>query len=477
MRADCAVCRSEGLAARARVSLSVGARQVIATLYQVDGDWLHHDEAGLSEAAWTLLDVSEGAAVTVRHAPVVSSLADVRRRLYGGRLDQKACDAIIGDVVARNYADIHLASFIAACSALPLDLQEITHLTRAMVGAGERLSWQAPIVADKHCVGGLPGNRTTPIVVAIAASCGLVMPKTSSRAITSPSGTADTMETLTCVDLDLAQMRSVVEREGACIAWGGAMRLSPADDALIRIERALDVDTEGQLIASVLSKKVAAGATHVVLDVPVGPTAKVRTQDAAVSLVAHMEKVAAVFGLKAHFVFSDGSQPVGRGVGPALEANEVLAVLNNRPDAARDLRARSVAIAAALLELTGVAKPGDGEKLAEDKLSGGQAWTKFVAICEAQGGLREPPLAPLRRDWLSPRSGLVTHINNRKIARLAKLAGAPDDKAAGVELHARLGEQVIAGRPLLTVHADNPGELDYALAYAEANSDMFEIES
>jgi len=477
MRADCAVCKSEGLAGRARVSLQAGARQVIATLYQVDADWLHHDEAGLSEAAWSLLGVDEGTAITVRHAPVVASLADVRRRMYGGRLDQKACDAIIADVVARNYADIHLASFIAACSAFPLDLDEITHLTRAMVGAGERLAWQAPIVADKHCVGGLPGNRTTPVVVAIAASCGLTMPKTSSRAITSPSGTADTMETLTRVDLDLAEMRSVVEREGACIAWGGAMRLSPADDTLIRIERALDIDTEGQLIASVLSKKVAAGATHVVLDLPVGPTAKVRTHDAAASLSAHMEKVAAAFGLKTRFVLSDGAQPVGRGVGPALEAREVLAVLNNLPDAPKDLRARSLAIAAGLLELTGVAKPGDGERLAKEKLSGGEAWTKFVAICEAQGGLREPPVAPLRQDWVSPRSGLVTYINNRKIARLAKLAGAPDDKAAGVELHTRLGEQVIAGRPLVTVHADNPGELAYALAYADANNDMFEIES
>jgi thymidine phosphorylase len=155
----------------------------------------------------------------------------------------------------------------------------------------------------------------------------------------------------------------------------------------------------------------------------------------------------------------------------------VLAVLNNRANAANDLRAHSLAIAAALLELTGVARTGDGEKLAEEKLSTGQAWTKFVAICEAQGGLREPPLAPLRKDWVSPRSGLVTHINNRKIARLAKLAGAPDDKAAGVELHARLGEQVIAGGALVTVHADNPGELAYALAYADANGDMFEIES
>lgn len=477
MHSKCHVAKSEGLASRARVLLRCDGREVIATLYEVDNDWLAPDEAGLSEAAWTRLHADDGDVLSVRHPPSIESLADVRRRIYGGRLDGAAFNAIIGDIVAGKYADIHLATFIAACSAFALDVDEIGHLTRAMVDAGERLTWPGAMVLDKHCVGGLPGNRTTPIVVAIAASSGLTMPKTSSRAITSPSGTADAMETMTRVDLDLATMRRVVEREGACMAWGGAMGLSPADDVLIRIERALDIDTEGQLIASVLSKKIAAGATHVVLEVPVGPTAKVRTAAAAQMLIAHMRAVAESFGLKTRFVVSDGAQPVGRGIGPALEARDVLAVLNNAPDAPDDLRQRALAIAAAVLELGGVASEGEGLKLAEQRLRDGRALAKFQGICEAQGGFRVPPEAPLKRAWAAPRSGVLTHINNRKLARLAKLAGAPDDKAAGVELHARLGDAVVAGRPIVTVHAEAPGELAYALAYANANSDMFEIEA
>jgi thymidine phosphorylase len=333
------------------------------------------------------------------------------------------------------------------------------------------------MVLDKHCVGGLPGNRTTPIVVAIAACHGLIMPKTSSRAITSPSGTADAMETITRVDLDIEAMRSVVEREGACMTWGGAMRLSPADEVLIRIERALDIDTEGQLIASVLSKKIAAGATHVVLEVPVGPTAKVRTESAAQTLIAHMRAVAESFGIKTRFVISDGSQPVGRGIGPALEARDVLAVLKNAQNAPADLRARAIAVAAAVLELGGVAADGEGAKLAAATIEDGRALAKFQRICAAQGLWRTPPEAPLKEGWPAPRSGVLTHINNRKLARLAKLAGAPDDKAAGVELHAKLGEAIAAGQPIVTVHAEAPGELAYALAYARANADMFEIEA
>ncbi len=217
-------------------------------------------------------------------------------------------------------------------------------------------------MVDKHSVGGLPGNRTTPIVVSIVTSCGLTMPKTSSRAITSPAGTADTMETLAPVALDLATMRRVVEQEGGCIAWGGAVRLSPADDILISVERALDLDSEGQLIASVLSKKIAAGSSHVVLDIPVGPTAKVRNAEDAHRIAQGLVEVAEAFGLKAKPVFTDGTQPVGRGIGPALEARDVLAVLDNAAHAPHDLRERAVLLAATLLELAGKAPEGTGHR-------------------------------------------------------------------------------------------------------------------
>ena len=476
MRSDCHVCRSEGLSPRSQVLISAGDRQVIATLYQISGDMLAPNEAGLSEAAWRRLAVRDGDALHVRHPPTLQSLADVRRRIYGNRLDQSAFTGIIRDVTAGRYTDVHLSALLTACSAYPMDLAEITSLTRAMTEAGDRLTWPAKTI-DKHSVGGLPGNRTTPIVVSIVAALGLVMPKTSSRAITSPAGTADTMETMAPVDLDLPTLRRVVETENGCIAWGGAIRLSPADDILIRVERVLDVDAEGQLIASVLSKKIAAGSSHVVLDLPVGPTAKVRNEEAARDLADRLHEVASAFGLTTRCIFTDGSQPVGRGIGPALEAFDVLAVLQNQSDAPHDLTRRACLIAGAALELAGHCEAGHGAAIAQAALEDGRAWAKFQRICEAQGGMRTPPRARLKRDWTAASSGRLEHINNRKLARLAKLAGAPDSKAAGVEMHVRLGQNIAAGQPLLTIHADAPGERDYAVEYALANADMFEIEA
>ena len=476
MHKDCHVCRSEGFSARTRVLLSHGERRVIATLFHVTNDLIELNEAALSESAWTRLGLRDGEEITVTHPPALDSLSHVRSRIYGQDLGAPSFHAIIEDVVNGQYSDIHLSSFLTACAARPLNHKEILALTSAMVDVGDRLSWPSGIVVDKHCVGGLPGNRTTPIIVAIAASLGLVMPKTSSRAITSPAGTADTMETMAPVELDTAAIRNVVERENGCVVWGGAVKLSPADDILIRVERALDLDTEGQLIASVLSKKIAAGSTHLVIDLPVGPTAKVRTPKAAEMLSRALASVGETFGLHSRMVLTDGMQPVGRGIGPALEARDVLAVLQCKPDAPRDLRQRAIALTSALLELAGSAPEGQGERIAAQALDTGRAWQKFQRICEAQGGMRVPPMSQQQRPVLAARSGRVGAIDNRRIARLAKLAGAPDSKAAGVDLHVTLGDEVASTQPLFTVHANSSGELAYALAYADANRDLVAIQ-
>jgi thymidine phosphorylase len=475
VRADSPVCRSEGFSAHSRVQLTNGAKSIIATLYQTSTDLVSDQEIGLSQAAWRLLGLADGCQIYISHPAPLESLKTVRGKVFGQRLDPAGTLAIITDIVAGRYSDIHLSSFVTACSALPLDLAETIALTRAMVETGSKMTWDRTPIPDKHCVGGLPGNRTTPIVVAICACLGLTIPKTSSRAITSPAGTADTMEVVTDVDLDLESMRRVVDQEGGCFVWGGGMHFSPADDALIRIERALDLDSEGALVASVLSKKIAAGATHIVIDIPVGPTAKVRSQAAAISLQSLLEKVAEEFGLKVLSLVTDGTQPVGRGIGPALEARDILDVLRNDPDAPADLADRACLIAGALLELVGKAGAGAGKAMALEVLRSGAAYTKFEAICRAQGGFREPALAEHSRPILAPAPGQVTCIDSRRLARVAKLAGAPGDKTAGLDLHVRLGDRVKGGQPLYTLYTETAGELAYAIDYVMANPDIIEL--
>lgn len=466
MRNDCHICRSEGFGTHARIRVNHHNRSIVATLHHIGTNLLSLGEASLSESAWQRLGVTEGDQVSFSHIEPVDSLGHVRAKLFGHALAEPALREIMTDIVAGSYSDIHLAAFVAACSGGRLNVGEITALTRAMVDVGDRLSWTTSPIVDKHCVGGLPGNRTTPIIVAIAGACGLTMPKTSSRAITSPAGTADTMETLAPVALSLAEMRAVVEKEGACIVWGGAVNLSPADDLLVRIERALDIDSKGQLVASVLSKKVAAGSTHLVLDLPVGQTAKLRTKEEADVVGSLLRKTASSLGLRTRLIVTDGSQPVGRGIGPALEAREVLAVLDGRKTGSSELRRRSISLAGALLELGRISDPGLGEVAAAAVLDDGRAKRKFERICEAQGGMRKPPFAKYKQAVTAERPGTIDGIDNRRLARIAKLAGAPDAKAAGLELHVRFGDRVELGQPVFTIHAETPGELSYASEYA-----------
>ena len=476
LAADSPVCQSEGWQAEARLLLSSNGRALVATLNVTTDGLLRPDEAGLSEIAWHRLRASDGDVVQLAHAPPLDSMSHVRARAYHEHLDQARIAAIIRDIAAGSYAAIELAAFVTAFAGKDIRLDEIVALTRAMIDVGERLDWGRAPVVDKHCVGGIPGNRTSMVVVPIVAACGLLIPKTSSRAITSPAGTADAMATVAPVDLDLPAMRRVVEREGACIVWGGSVQLSPADDIIISVEVPLDFDSVPQLVASVLSKKAAAGSTHVIIDVPVGPTAKVRSPAAASDIEAALAHVGREIGLEVLPLRTDGTAPVGNGIGPALEARDVLAVLRRDQEAPADLRERSLTLAGAVLEMGGRAARGAGRRLASETLASGAALRKLEAICAAQGGMREPAPAPLTHVVTATRRGTVAAFDLRRLARVAKLAGAPRAPAAGVDVHARRGDVLDRGDPLLTLHAHSAGQLDYARSYLAANPQVVTVE-
>jgi thymidine phosphorylase len=424
------------------------------------------DEIGLSEVAFRDLGLPEGTLVGATLSPAPRSVDLIRDKLRGGRLDRAAFDAILADVVRHRYSRIELAMFVLSCALRTLDEAEIIDFTRAMVGVGRRLDFGPGPIADKHCVGGVPGNRTTMIVVPILASLGVTMPKTSSRAITSPAGTADTMGVLANVALAPETLHRVVREAGACIAWGGALDLAPADDILITVERPMEMDTEPQMVASILAKKKTAGATHVLIDIPTGPSAKVRTLEAAERLAGLFRVVGAAVDLRVETVVTEVRGPIGRGVGPRLEALDVLAVLRREPEAPSDLREKALYLAARLLELVGRETQSGGYRAAQEALDSGAALRAFERIVAAQGPRPMPPAARHRATVVAGADGRIRAIDCWEVARLAKRAGAPANCAAGVRLLRTVGDVVSRGDPLLEVHAQSTGQLESALAYA-----------
>jgi thymidine phosphorylase len=427
---------------------------------------LAHDELGLSEVAFRDLGLPEGTPVVATHAPAPASVERVRQKLRGGRLLRGDFDAVLRDVCARRYSKPELAMFVLACSLRQLDREELVAFTEAMIACGSQLHFDAPVVVDKHSIGGVPGNRTTMIVVPILAALGLVMPKTSSRAITSPSGTADTMATLAEVALPPERIRDVVAKAGACIAWGGALDLAPADDVLITVERPMGIDTQSQMIASILSKKKTAGATHALIDIPVGRSAKVRTHRAGEELAELFRHVAGAIGLELDVVLTEARGPIGRGVGPRLEALDVLAVLQRAPDAPRELREKSLYLAARLLERVGAVPLAGGYRAAQGALDSGAALERFEAICTAQGRRPFPEPARFLGRVEAPADGCIRAFDCLALNQIAKLAGAPAQPAAGLRVLQGVGEVVVRGDALLEVHAESESQLEFALAHA-----------
>ncbi len=464
---DCAVYRAEGFQALSKVEVRANGKRILATLNVVDdASIVGQHQLGVSEDAFRQLEVPDGHPASVSQAEPPESIPALFRKINGERLGREDFHAIVRDIADLRYSKIELTAFVVASNRSELDREEVYFLTEAMVAAGRQLDWREPLVVDKHCIGGIPGNRTSMLVVPIVAAYGLVFPKTSSRAITSPAGTADSMEVLANVQLPFDRLTEIVRAHKGCLAWGGTAHLSPADDVLISVERPLSIDSPGQMVASILSKKIAAGASHLVLDIPIGPTAKVRSMPEAQRLRRLFEYVAQRLHLSLDVVITDGRQPVGRGVGPVLEARDVMLVLENDPQAPDDLRQKSLRLAGRIIECSPDVRGGDGFRIARDILDSGRALAQMQAIIEAQGSHgfdhHRPSLGVLTLDVLAPEAGLVAGIDNLQIALIARLAGAPKVQGAGVDLLCKLGDTVAAGDVLYRVYASYAADLEFA---------------
>lgn len=453
-----------------RVMLQRGAKTLLATLLITDDGLVGADEIGMSEPAFRRLAEPVGSLITVSPAAPPQSLDAVRGKIQGRTLMASEIDAIVDDLTHHRYSDMEIAAFLVGAASF-ITSDELLALVRAMAMAGTQLTWPGPMIVDKHCIGGIPGNRTSMIVVPIVAAHGLIIPKTSSRAITSPAGTADTMEVLARVDVSIEEMKEIVVACRGCLVWGGHVNLSPADDILISVERQLCLDTSEQMVASIMSKKLAAGSTHLLIDLPVGPTAKLAGAAEAMRLRKLFEFVGDHFGIAVEVITTDGRQPIGNGIGPVLEASDVMAVLTGGKEAPADLREKSLRIAAHLLEYDPQLRGGAGYLRARELLDSGAAARKMEQLINAQGSsVCRTDIGKLTFDVLSGDDGAISEIDCLQLNRLARTAGAPIDKGAGIRLFGKIGDRVEKGQPLYRIHAYDQAELDLAIAAANRDS-------
>jgi AMP phosphorylase len=420
---------------------------------------------GIYEEVQQKLKAQEGEMVEVRPAERPESLGYIRNKLIGRRLLAPEIKSIVMDVVERHLSDVELASFVTSLYIRGTSMDEVEALTKAMVETGQTIDFDKKPILDKHSIGGVPGDKTTLLVIPIVSAAGFTIPKTSSRAITSPAGTADRMEVLCPVDLKCEEIRAVVKKTNACLIWGGALELAPADDLFIQVEYPLSIDP--LLLPSIMSKKKAIGAEYVVVDIPTGRGAKIKTIGEAHALAQEFIELGKRLNMHIQCAVTFGEQPIGYAIGPALEAREALSTLMGKGPI--DLVNKAVSLAALLFEMMGVK---DGTQKAKDILESGEAEKKFREIIAAQGG--DPHVKPedieVGNETVEIRAeekGRIQWINNRDMAQIARAAGAPKTKSAGVLLNKKLGDTVTEGAILYRIYSKNAQKLESAVLLAE----------
>ncbi len=404
--------------------------------------------------------------ISVGPAQTPDSFEYIQKKIRGMKLTSEEINSIINDAISGHLSQIELASFITGVSINGMDDYEMTALTLAETRSGEYFNF-GPDVFDKHSTGGVPGNKVSLIIVPIIAATGLLIPKTSTRAITSPSGTADSMEVLAPITFDSEQLKKLISKENACIVWGGALDISPADNILIEIERPLHMDPIGLMIPSILTKKLSMGVKNLVLDIPCGPGTKFPTPDQGRKFAIFFKEIAKSVGIHAECALTLAHQPIGHCIGPALEAKEALTLLKDYSAGPNSLIEKSADLAGILLEMAGKAQKGKGQGLAKEILRSGKAYSKMKQIIEAQGG--DPDIKPediklgrFQKEFHAINAGHVTEVNNSIINKIAKAAGCPHSKASGVEVYKKQGARIMEGDLIFKIYSDSQNNLNKA---------------
>ncbi len=444
-------------------------------LVDVTRNVVNRGEIGLFEGNTDDDERMDGKIVQVEPAKSPRTTGFIKRRLSGEYLAPAEIKEIISDVVENKLSDIEAVFFMGSYYSHDFNEEELSALAEGMAEAGKTLSFPGKLVASKHCTGGVPGNRTTMLVIPICVAAGLTMAKTSARAISSPAGTSDVMEVLCSVDHTFESVTKIVNTVGGCIIWNGAVNLSPADDRLNQLRYPLRLDPEPFLLASILSKKKAEGAKKVLIDIPIARGGKFETEEKGRHLAQKFRRLGKTLGLDVEVVLTAGDQPIGNGIGPSLEAIDVLKVLEGAKDAPDDLRKKAITLAGLLLEHCEVAKEGEGEGMAEGILSSGKALRKFQEIVEAQGGASGvtssfPKTGEFRRKVFADSDCTVFGFNNSQLTKVARFAGAPKNKGAGIYLFVHKGSQVKKGAPFYEIYSESQEKLDFAFNEASGDS-------
>ncbi|MCL2143613.1 MAG: thymidine phosphorylase, partial [Methanomassiliicoccaceae archaeon] len=373
-------CKELGVKQLDRVRLDASSSQVIVV--SISDSVVKKGEILVPRSVMAKIGAKDKQEIDVIFSPKPDSVMSIRKKMDSLKLTRDEINEIVFDILESKLSKTEISAWLTALYINGMDNEEISNFTQSMVNTGEKIAFDRTPVFDFHSLGGVPGNKITPIVVSIVAAAGLMIPKTSSRAISSACGTSDFVEVFCDVELEASKLKNISETIGGVFAWGGSMNIAPVDDMVIDIEYSLGINPRAQMLASILSKKLAISATHLLVDIPMGAGTKVTSLEEAREYARDLMELGSMLGIRAECAITYGDQPVGNAIGPALEARECIRILEGGTHPASVVE-KACDLAGMILEMGGIP---DGPAKAREILSSGKAFAKFKEIVEAQGG-------------------------------------------------------------------------------------------
>lgn len=414
---------------------------------------------------WDIISIS-----AVKTNPI--SLKAIKKKLLGNKLNEEEIKALMRDMTDGKISDI-LSAYYAACSFTYSSDQEELYLTAKYSAEMWDMIRFDHDTAVKYCIGWVPWNETTMIIVPILWSLWISSPKTFSKAITSPAATWECVEVLMDIEFSVEEMKKLVRKTGSCLAWWKNLKFAPANDKIIKVSYPLQTEAYSKIAVSIMAKIYAWWTKYCLIDLPVGEYWKIKDLKTAKRVRWHFEYIWKKLWMKINVDITNADAPIGKWIGGVLQVREVLRILQNKENISLDLKNKSIELAANLIELVWLAKWKKAKILAKKQLESGKAWEYMQKLINSQNSLhkRKPdkknvsylwvidsedlPLWEFNQKFFAEKTGIIKEIDVNNLKEISKKLWAPLDKKAWFYLYKQVGDKIEKWEPLFELYSSD----------------------
>ena len=393
------------------------------------------------------------------------SMQAIRKKLLWKKISDEEIDAIIEDIKEKKIHDLVLAYYVATSFFYKSDVHELAYTTKATAYSWDmyRFPW---IVAWKYCIWWVPGNETTLVVIPILASLWLTVPKSFSKAITSPAATGECVNVLMDIEFDKQEVIRITDKVWACLVWNEKLNLAPVNDRIIKVSAPLWMEPYARMISSIMAKNYAMWINHCLIDIPMWPTAKVATLSDARRVAKRFKEIWEYLGIKMDVQITDGKQPIGKWIWACLQAREALRILQQHSDKSKDLEDKCIFLASRLLLLCGVADSmGNAQKLAIAQLKNWEARKKLQEIIKAQNWnpnikSEDIELGKFSYDVVAQKDCVIKKVDMKLLNTMVRWLWAPKEYRAWIYLHKKLWDKVKKWQVIYTMYSPSENKMN-----------------